>query len=229
MTSYGKFNLVNGALVFDSFDPTTFANGGKNFIDGNGENTSIEDYNNYGPNNELYLDGGQGIVLKIDETYMSNTAGIDGIAGVADIQMGFKSADGGAISVEIYNYVKNSEGNYALANSITLDVTTASDQFYSILECYSGILVIKNADDSAGMLSITSIKTTIVPDSSTNTAEPLPNSGETLSNVPATDDSIKVFTALAKFYIDVVIAVAGTFEGIENVLKLFYTLVTAVI
>lgn len=206
LTFYGSGSMADGATL-------------QNSIDGNSVNTSIEDYENYGPNNELYLGKEQKLVIDVDDTFVNNQ-------NVADIQIGLKSANDKDLTVKIYNLVDGNESNVEV-----IDINTASDLFYSILDRYTGTVVIENAsaDDSA-VLSITNIKSTqrytvtqsiSYDDSSSNTEQLLDNTNSEQPSV--------VWTALAKFYIDIVIAVAGAFSDIETVLIAIYAAASAVI
>ena len=104
------------------------------FIDGKNEVNTITDYVSYGPNNELYLANGQAIAFNVADA-----------ATFKDIQLGIKSADGGAVTYSI--------------NGDSYTVSTATDMYYSIAEyAKAGTVIIKNV--SGGILSLTNIKVT---------------------------------------------------------------------
>ena len=103
------------------------------FIDCSDETAVIEDYESYGPNNELYLAPSQAIAFNAET------------ANVADIQLGIKLANGSPVTYEI--------------NSDSYTVNTATDMYYSILKyAEAGTVTIKNV--SGGILSLTNIKFT---------------------------------------------------------------------
>ena len=116
------------------------------FIDCNDETTSIADYVSFGPKNEVYLAPGQAVAFNLDQTNANY---------FADVQIGLKSATGGAVTYKIYNAGENAAAN---ANEHTL--TTSTDMYYSIKSLANGTIVIENTEESAGILSITNIKIT---------------------------------------------------------------------
>lgn len=118
----GTFNINNSEAV-----------NGIVFIDGNEKNSSIEDYTNYGPNNELYLANGQAVAFNV------KTEGK-----IADVQLGIKVASGTSV-----NYTINGQEKI---------VSTMTDMYYSIKDYISGPVIIKNT--GGGILSLTNIKVT---------------------------------------------------------------------
>ena len=119
-----------GKVTFPAVD--TLA--GAIFIDSKDQNTSIKDYVNYGPNNELYLMAGQAVAFNVT---MTST--------VADVQLGIKVGNGNTVTYKI--------------NGDEYTVSTTTDMYYSILEyAQAGTVVIESV--SGGILSLTNIKVT---------------------------------------------------------------------
>ncbi len=125
------------------------------FIDGSdGHNVTIAEYTSYGPNNEVYLKGGQLVVFRLEGAELDN---------VASVQVGLKSADGKAVNAEISNVNQNG----ALGDTKTVQLTTSTEMFYDISALRSGAIMIANpaaAGKDSGILSITSIKITYKED-----------------------------------------------------------------
>lgn len=132
---------------------------------------TIEDYENYGPNNELYLAANQSIAFELDVP-----------SNVADVQIGMKSADGAEVLANLTKYalaekkdedgnvVKDESGNilYEVA-STTASITegsSATDRYYSIgsyvpaPETGTKTYTLKFQNVGGGILSITNIKFT---------------------------------------------------------------------
>lgn len=118
----GTFNINNSEAV-----------NGIVFIDGNKNNSSIEDYTNYGPNNELYLAKGQAVAFNVETEEK-----------IADVQLGIKVASGTSVNYRINGQEKT--------------VSTMTDMYYSIKDYISGPVIIQNTGD--GILSLTNIKVT---------------------------------------------------------------------
>lgn len=96
--------------------------------------TSVSDYKNYGPKNEVYLGKGNGVAFKIDNA-----------AQLTDIQLGIKCAGAATGKVMI-------NGNY-------IDITSATDMYYSIKKYMTNdTVIIANPDDA--IISLTVLKTT---------------------------------------------------------------------
>ena len=130
------------------------------FIDSNGENASISNYESFGPNNELYLAPGQAITFNLN-------AG----ANVAKIQMALKTVTGTG-NVEVYTVVNGAKGEVILDQA----VDTATDMYYTLwqtekvknqngtevnTQASEMTLVIKNSGTAgSGILSITNVKVT---------------------------------------------------------------------
>ena len=115
------------------------------FIDANNEVTSVAEYINYGPNNELYLMAGQSITFQLSEVNKSN---------ISDIRIALKVGNGGVVSYKIYDSETTTK-----AEAETKTLTTATDLHYSIKDLADGTIVITNCGKS-GILSITNINYT---------------------------------------------------------------------
>lgn len=219
LSSYGQNNMFDSAVIVGS--STATGTMPENFIDSNANNTSVQDYENFGPNNELYLDGGQAIAIWVDETYLRNQSlSSDDIKGVADIQLGLKSADGGSVSVNISNYVFDSATNkYIIGKSETITLNTATDMHYSITDYFEGILVIGNEDTSAGTLSMTDIKVTLAPNANDAYYDSVDTDSSDDFKKADTDKKTaldQVLSYIADAYEAIVILVANIFSKVEN-------------
>lgn len=106
------------------------------FIDG-GSTANIEDYGNYGPNNEVYLLHGQAISFKL-------TGG--DLKSIASVQIGAKSPNG---TDEVAEISVNSQ-----------KVTTATEMYYAITNAAKNGQQVTIANDGAGILSLTNLKIT---------------------------------------------------------------------
>ena len=115
------------------------------FIDNTGANKTptIEDYKNFGPNNELYLAAGQAIAFDLDAT-----------GDVASVQIAMKTAGSGSASVSVY-----AAGETAQAAQT---ISTATDMYYDITKLNGKTVIIANTSDTANkvILSITNVKVT---------------------------------------------------------------------
>lgn len=97
--------------------------------------TSVSDYTNYGPKNEVYLGQGQGIAFKIENA-----------AQLADIQLGIKQA--GRDSGEV------------IINGHTIKVTSATDMYYSIKQYMTEDATVVVVNPGSSVISLTVLKTT---------------------------------------------------------------------
>ena len=104
-------------------------------------------FETYGPKNEVYLKGGQSIVLKVDN---SNT-----------YYVGLKSLDGKKVTANVSGISKAEPKQIEIAHSI--------DMYYQVTPI-EGYIVIENASTGEEILSITQLRTT-------NLTEPAINSG----------------------------------------------------
>lgn len=91
----------------------------------------------YGPKNEVYLKGGQSIVLKVDK---DNT-----------YYVGLKSLDGKTVSVNVSGISK--------AQPQTIQVSHSIDMYYEVTPI-EGYIVIENASTGDEILSLTKLRTT---------------------------------------------------------------------
>ena len=103
------------------------------FIDG-AANATISEYNNFGPNNEVYLANGQGISFKLDGDLNK----------IASVQIGAKAPNGNA------NLVVNGGEPKAIA--------TATEMYYEISKDGNGNFTVTNT--GTGILSLTNLKVT---------------------------------------------------------------------
>ena len=137
---YAQFTEIRDMLLSASslkadIEPATT---GMVFVDGVGDNGTLKDYTNYGPNNEVYLSRGQAIAFKISD--MSN---------VDTIQIGAKAPSGNTTMQIKVN------GN----DVQTQELTTASDMYYKLDSVTANkTVVITNTGDN--LLSLTTLKVT---------------------------------------------------------------------
>lgn len=143
---YELRNELIDAATFDSLNDTDDEIEGIVFIDGKAENSSIADYSNYGPNNEVYLAPGQAVAFNM------NMAG-----DVASIHLGLKTTSGSA-NYKVYDATNNQE------NVSTRTVSTATDMYYDITALNGKTVVIYNNSTTESILSITNIKVTYTSD-----------------------------------------------------------------
>ena len=109
------------------------------FIDGvNG--ASMDDYTSYGPNNEVYLKKGQSIAFKVAN-----------VAGLKNVHIGAKSADGSQVTYSIQN---------TSGAKKTFNLATSTDMYYDLTEWKSGVIIITNESDNDSILSLTNLKYT---------------------------------------------------------------------
>lgn len=140
------FELRN--LIIDKGDFGTVGNTpGVVFIDGSGKTLGIEDYKNFGPNNELYLAAGQAVAFKLDAT-----------GNVASVQLAMKTAGSGSASVNVYAADETAPAAQT--------ISTATDMYYDITALNGKTVIIANTSDSASkvILSITNVKVTYKTD-----------------------------------------------------------------
>lgn len=140
--------LLNASDLTANIQPKT----GMVFVDGVGDKGTLKDYTNYGPNNEVYLSGGQAIAFKISD--MSN---------VDTIQIGAKAPSGNTTMQIKVN------GN----DVQTQELATASDMYYKLDSVTANkTVVITNTGDN--LLSLTTLKVTYMADpSASNSADPV--------------------------------------------------------
>lgn len=133
--SFGKISAAeNGAVFLDSKTRLAYdENHNVTNVDIYG--TSVSDYTNYGPKNEVYLGQGQGIAFKIENA-----------AQLADIQLGIKQA--GRDSGEV------------IINGHTIKVTSATDMYYSIKQYMTEDATVVVVNPGSSVISLTVLKTT---------------------------------------------------------------------
>ena len=95
--------------------------------------SSIQDYIDYGPKNEIYLYSGNSILLKVDPD--------------AHYFVGIKSPKGGATVT-----VSNGEGTR------DIEINSATDMFYEIIPSADGYLSIKNTSAGDGLIALTKLR-----------------------------------------------------------------------
>lgn len=118
------------------------------YIDMKGGSTAnIDQYENYGPKNEVYIESGKGIAFQLGEQNYEK------------VFLGIKAPEGQS-SVDI------TAGNEALLDE---DITSATDMYYEITPTDEGYVVIKNTGDK--LISITKLRVTGVTDTDTQDIE----------------------------------------------------------
>ncbi|MBQ8524626.1 MAG: hypothetical protein IJ457_08395 [Clostridia bacterium] len=147
-------NVLIEANTFGNSDTNTKVEG-LVFIDGDSSvgDAQISDYQNYGPNNEVYLAKGQSVAFMLETP-----------ANFANAHLGMKSADGKTVTYEIKNIAKatNSETGVNAGdeyNKKTREISTTTDMYYDITGLKGDIIVITNSG-TEGILSLTNIKFT---------------------------------------------------------------------
>lgn len=118
------------------------------FVDGISKTASVEDYKNYGPNNELYLAAGQGIIFELDLNEEK----------MATVQLGMKSADGSKVSYKIFNGTSFKD-QAELEKVKEQEISTSTGMYYDITSLTGQMIVIYNSGKN-GILSLTDIKFT---------------------------------------------------------------------
>ena len=124
------------------------------FIDGIGETASVDDYKEYGPNNEVYLNPGQAILF--------TTSLGDAADKLASLQIGLKAETQTAATYYIFD-AATITGSADLKTLKPATVLTATDMYYDITALAGKNIVIYNSGD--GILSITNLKATFTEDS----------------------------------------------------------------
>lgn len=107
------------------------------FIDG-AENATISEYNNFGPNNEVYLASGQAISFKLD---------IPAGTQIASVQIGAKAPNGSAKLV-----VNDVE--------VVSELKTATEMYYDITEVAKNGEQVTITNNTGKILSLTNLKIT---------------------------------------------------------------------
>lgn len=121
----------------------------------------VEKYENFGPNNEIYLAPGQAIAFFLgadrvgaggDDKPSELGAAWDA-ANVASVQLGMKSADGNPVTVKVFDATKSGE----YTENQVLD--TCTEMYYDITSLAGKTVIIANKGTS-GLLSVTKVKVT---------------------------------------------------------------------
>ena len=131
-------NQIISANTFDVLDSAEVS--GIVFIDGVNTCANVDDYKNFGPNNELYLAEGQAVSFTLDAQ------------NAVSVQIGLKSVGGNTFNAEIWSMDKS-----AIVKDV-FALSTATDMNYSITKHNGKTVVIQNTGD--GILSITTLKFT---------------------------------------------------------------------
>ena len=150
-------NVIEAAVYNETSDEAVID--GIVFIDSQDETASVEDYMNYGPNNELYLAPQQAIAFALD---LSAYVDQKGASIVDTVQLGMKSADGGVVSYKMFDASTiTNQGDVEAAKATELKTSTG--MYYEITELGDKTIVIYNSGTS-GTLSLTDIKITFTQD-----------------------------------------------------------------
>ena len=166
------YEEIRNNLLDMVFDEGAVELPGALFLDGDENNWSVSDYLNYGPNNEVYLKGEQGVAFQLSDELFNGKK-------VASIQIGMKSADGVAVTVDVSATTLddnvNSDGSNVTTRGITT-LNTATGMYYDLAELlglqgkaleefdYNSlqgkIITIIGCDDNDGLVSLTDVKVT---------------------------------------------------------------------
>lgn len=122
------------------------------FIDG-AEKAELEDYKNYGPNNEVYLAAGQAISFKVPKN-----------ANIASIQIGAKAPQNSDSAATMDIDVNGSKAEKKL--------TSATEMYYLISNTVNGDTSVTITNTTGSVLSLTNLKITFKaqPDADVNLA-----------------------------------------------------------
>jgi len=147
---YELRNMIIDAATFDMNGTAQ----GVVFIDG-ASTPSIENYTNYGPNNELYLASGQSIAFSFKADPVANYNPV--------VRIGLKTVGGTGAVAEMWNVVEGKK-----SNTMSFTLNTATDMFYDITALVDRTgtektIVITNSGTTGTILSITDIKVTYKP------------------------------------------------------------------
>ena len=117
------------------------------FIDG-GSTAEISAYENYGPNNEVYLANGQAITFTVPKNEK-----------IASIQIGAKAPDGSAAQMVVTG-----------GNKLNKELSTATEMYYTIGTAGDSFTI---TNTGTGILSLTNLKITFTTSGQTVTLTPL--------------------------------------------------------
>ena len=150
-------NVIEAAVYNETSDEAVID--GIVFIDSQDKTASVEDYMNYGPNNELYLAPQQAIAFALD---LSAYVDQKGASIVDTVQLGMKSTDGGVVSYKMFDASTITNQDDVEAAKAT-ELKTSTGMYYDITELGDKTIVIYNSGTS-GTLSLTDIKITFTQD-----------------------------------------------------------------
>lgn len=139
---YPQYIKLRDALVGDTAQSQAV------FIDG-AENAAIATYENYGPNNEVYLASGQAITFTVQNNEK-----------IASIQIGAKAPDGSNAAKMVVN---KDEAN-------AKDIQSATEMYYEIGTEGKNFTIVNKGE---GILSLTNLKITFTTSGQTVTLTPL--------------------------------------------------------
>lgn len=137
------------------------------FIDGNEALTNessvtkdaVKDYENYGPNNEVYLAVGQAVAFDF------HVPKEDGYSTI--VRIGMKTVGGATAHAKLWNVgkkVTDGKVEYVEYNTISKSINSATDMYYDISTLNGGTIVIANTGEEGSILSITNVKTSYKPE-----------------------------------------------------------------
>lgn len=147
-------------IAANAFGSSTNKVNGAVFIDALGATTSISDYTNFGPNNEVYLVEGQGIAFSVSDT---------NAALFAKAYLGLKSPTGTEVKVKVARLTATKVDNtttYAVAKEMVISTSSTSELYYDISDVVnfatgatSDMIIITNMDGD-NMASLTNLRLT---------------------------------------------------------------------
>lgn len=165
------YEVRNWLITAEDFNSLTESTDGIVFIDGAPQNTSIDDYRNYGPNNEVYLASGQAIAFLLNATASTGYK-------VDNIHIGVKTVDGTG-HVKIYNGDSTSA-----AETSAMTIQTATDMYYDITGLNGCNVVIQNSGTDDVVVSITNVKVTYQIDNTALMTAEVEDENETTNSAP---------------------------------------------
>lgn len=127
---YPQYIKLHDAIVGQKADITKAV-----FVDG-GANATLDEYTDYGPNNEVYLTHGQAISFRLTGD----------LASIASVQIGAKTPNG--------------TGEAAMISVNKQEVKTATEMYYAITNDAKDGQQVTIANDGNGILSLTNLKIT---------------------------------------------------------------------
>ena len=162
----GNDEIVAGAIFIDGNTALSGEEGGSyGSVQEENKTFAVSEYINYGPNNELYLAPNQGVTFTLGSVAAGDRVHI-AMKSVGDFggqNDGIGDNEGG-VSLEIFGV--DADGKEVYLNGQSRErktLNTATDLYYDITELAGTTVVIRNVG-SAGIASITNIKTTNNPE-----------------------------------------------------------------